>query len=163
MFFVIMKKMIGRTSVLLAFVLLFLSCSNDIDDSIEISNKTVTGYWLSVTSHECVINLNSGKRKDFEEKPNGSLSFKLYEDGTCIKGSLKGEYKLLGHELDMFLTYIVNENMKSIERSVIDVYVIEDITPDKMVISYITARGYSSEENTGEECRIVYTMKRINY
>ena len=66
-------------------------------------NKTIAGHWQSVSSHGYEINLNTGKKTKYDERPNEKLSLKLYEDGTCSISFTNGTYKLLGKELDIFL------------------------------------------------------------
>jgi hypothetical protein len=163
-----MKKLGFYFSVVL--MLVFVSCSNDSDDdNMTISNKTVAGHWKSVTSHGYNINLNTGEKIDYEEKTDESLSFKLYEDGTCKYSSGMGIYKLLGKELDIEVSYYTNgydregntiKRLVEISRS----YVIEELKSDKMVLSYV-GHGFNSDssgERINWEWKTTYTMTRVS-
>lgn len=141
-------------------MLLCISCSSD--DDFEITPKNIIGHWESVTSSGYSLNLNTGEKTDYEEKPYTSLSFKLYEDGTCVRRSSKGTYKLLGKELDMYVSYYNS----TIGREVSSTYnyTIEELASDRMVLSSID-HGYDidSEGNTiNWEWKTVYTMKKVS-
>ena len=140
-------------------ILLFVSCNSD-DDDITISNKTIAGHWQSVTSHGYSINLNTGEKTESEEKPNESLSIKLYEDGTCSKGSTNGTYKLLGKELDVFLSYY--HSMLQKEISWTENYTIDDFSSNKMVLSIIQHGTSGSSDPIYYESKTTYTMKKVN-
>ena len=140
-------------------ILLFVSCNSD-DDDITISNKTIAGHWQSVTSHGYRINLNTGEKTESDEKPNESLSLKLYDDGTCSKGSTNGTYKLLGKELDIFLSYY--HSMLQKEISWTENYTIDDFSSNKMVLSIIQHGTSGGSDPIYYESKTTYTMKKVN-
>ncbi|WP_028906547.1 lipocalin-like domain-containing protein [Xylanibacter ruminicola] len=138
-------------------MLLCISCSSD---DFEITTKNIIGHWQSVTYYGYSINLNTNERTDYEEKPYTSLSIKLYEDGACTKGSTNGTYKLLGKELDLFLSYY--HSMLKKEISWTEHYTIDELSSDKMVLTNISHGTSGGSDPTYYEDRTTYTMKRIN-
>ncbi len=149
----------NRVLLFVTALLICVSCSKD--DDFAINSKNIVGHWQSVSYHGYTINLNTGEREDWAEKDYNGLSIKLYEDGTCLHGTVsKGTYQLLGNELDMyvsyyhsFLGYDINSKYN---------YTIESLTSDKMVLSIIEHGSSGGTDPIYYESHTTYTMKRVN-
>lgn len=137
--------------LLLIPVLVFIGCSSDNDD-VSINNDNISGHWVSISSHGYTLYKATGEKKIREESEDNSLSLKLYKDGTCSEGKTNGYYKLLGNELDVFLSRYDEFLKKDINWT--DNYVIESFSSNKMILSI---KNYSVD---WDEYCTVYTMKR---
>lgn len=138
-------------------ILLCISCSSD-DEDMAITNKAVAGHWQSVSSHGYTINLITNEKEEYGEQDDNSMSFKLYDDGTCAKGSATGTYKIIGHELDMFVSYYHDFLKKEISSTYN--FTIESLSSSQMVITYVWI-GTNGAGNYWEH-HPTYTMKKVS-
>lgn len=132
------------------------SCSSDNEEETKLNSKSIIiGKWQSVSSQGYDIILTSRERTDYKEKQYNRLYMNFYEDGTCMVGDPKiaddGEsytYTIQGKEI------ILEADGKK------DIFVIEELSTDKLVVSY-TYYGYNSKaENI--EIHVIYTLIRVN-
>ena len=95
-----------------------------------------------------------------EEYKSNSWDYKFYEDGTCVEGSSHtGTYKLLGKELDMYVSYsILGKEYNDIYN-----YTIEDFSYNQMTIKRSYLYNYYDDGNyyTKHETMIL-KMERVN-
>lgn len=113
--------------------MVFVACSSDNEET-QANNSTIVGHWVSVSRHAKTVNIETDEIYNEWDDTGDNLSIKLYQDGTCSRQSINGgpylgNYKLLGNELDLFITYN-NGNTSTFN------YIIEDYGKDNMVLYY---------------------------
>lgn len=145
---------------LIVATLNFTSCSSDDDGNDGINKKLIIGHWQSVTWRGYTIDKKTGEKTVYDDEPWKGLSFKLYEDGTCMYDSHMCSYKILGKELDIVGSFYVagyDREGNSIQRLVdlSESYIIEELTSDKLVLS-------TSFNSTELENHTTYTMIKIS-
>lgn len=140
-----MKKVLLFSIVVLSML---SSCSKDEDDSLGVSQ--IVGNWNSIYLEE--YDYDSGEF--IWEGKSSQVSFKLYDDGTCLYGSAKGTYKLIGKELDLFVTYPKTEFLG--ETNITYNYVIDKFSKNNMTVRT------DSRFTDGSHIIFVYTMERVN-
>lgn len=130
-----------------------VSCSSNNEE--DLNNKSIIGDWRSVTSQGYDIVLISGERINFDERPYNNLYMNFYEDGTCVVGDpqiadnrISCTYTLQGKEI------ILEAYGKK------DRYFIEELSTDKMIVSYIYYGKNSRNEDI--EIHVIYTMIKVN-
>ena len=114
-------------------VMVFAACSSDNEET-QANDDTIVGHWVSVSRHSKTIFIETDEIYNEWDDTGDNLSIKLYQDGTCSRQSIYGgpylgSYKLLGNELDLFIT------SNSGNTSTFN-YVIENYGKDSMVLYY---------------------------
>lgn len=152
---------------------LFVSCSKDDDEENEnvLNASSIVGHWKSI-----YIEDYDYETMDFIgefEDSRAELEFKLYDDGTCLYGfNYNGTYKLLGKELDFFITYPKTEFLD--ESQATYNFSIEEFSHDKMKVKDLYVHKFPKYDELGypiyddfghplyDRYYRVYTMQKVN-
>ena len=137
----------------MCFMAMLISCSNDDDQDEGLSYNNIAGHWQSIYFESYDYETNELKSAG----PNTALDFTLYDDGTCLWGSQKGTYNIIGEKLTI-----------SIENNISE-YTIKEHNSDEMKISMLFGIKKGTQSNQPgktneywwEDEVWVYTMKRI--
>lgn len=152
-----MKKIFVLSVCLLGIL---VSCSSDDEDNRDVLNSSnIVGHWRST-----YVELYDYDTNEFIRGGEDTfLNYKLYEDGTCVKDIATGTYKLLGKELDIYVSYYHDFLEKEISSTYN--YTVEEFSYNQMKIKesnrYIN--GYDEYGNTIYiYLTSIYTMERVN-